>query len=163
MQNSFYIAINLVLLLYACYSWFWQAKLELRSKYRLSVLLWTLLIIWLGVAWNFFEIKAPGLNVFLALILVISIIDGYTGFAPRRMVVSSYFKRTVRYSEIDNILIINVITPTNSSVICIVNTINGGQYYFRFNGRSAEEVVEVLKQHIDHTIKIRVQKIKKMP
>ncbi len=61
--------------------------------------------------WNYIEKGDPGINIFLALFLLVSIIDGFTGFAPKRAVVSGYFKRTIRYSEINMVTLINVPNP----------------------------------------------------
>ncbi|RVU76779.1 hypothetical protein [Lactobacillus xujianguonis] len=157
MQN-FYMVINAILFAYACYSWYWQAKLDLRGKFRLSVLIWTLIIIWLGFSWNYIESGDPGINFFLALIIFVSIIDGFTGLAPKWAVVSGYFKRTVKYSEIDGALLINVPSPKSPSVICILKTNNGRQYYLRFRGE-VSQVIGALKRHTDHNIKIEINSI----
>lgn len=160
MQDSFYGIINILLLVYACYSWYWQAKLELRGKYRISILIWTLIIIWLGFTWNYFEKSDTGINVFLALLLLISIIDGYTGFASKRIVVSGYFKRTVSYSEVESILLLKVNGLKKPTVACIMGTSKGRQYYLRFDG-DVNQVLGVLKKNMDHNVRIEVRELQK--
>ena len=34
--STFYYTIDLLLLVYACYSWYWQASLQVKGRYRLS-------------------------------------------------------------------------------------------------------------------------------
>ncbi|MFR4968865.1 hypothetical protein [Lactobacillus kalixensis] len=155
-MSSFYLVVNVLLAIYACYSWYWQARLELRGKFRISVLIWTLLIIWLGFSWNYIEKGDPGINVFLALLLFVSIIDGCTGFAPKRAVVSGYFKRTVAYSDISKVFLINIPTPKKPSVICLLGTKNGRQYNLQFQGQMTD-VINTIKKYIDHDIEIEIK------
>lgn len=155
-DSSFYVIVNVLLFVYACYSWYWQAKLDLRGKYRYSVIFWTIIIIWLGFAWNYIDKSYPGINVFLALLLITSIVDGYTGFAPKRAVISGFFKRTIPYSDIEDVLLIKVPNFEKPSVICIMRTNKGRQYYLRFSGE-VNKIVAALKKHVDHTIRVEIQ------
>lgn len=154
--TTFLGTINILLAIYTCYSWYWQAKLSLRGRYRISVLIWTLIIIWAGFTWNYIEKGEPGLNFFLALILLISIVDGFTGFAPKRAVVSGYFKRTVPYSKISDVRLIYVPVLKKERVICIIETVDGRSYLLQFNG-SVNRVIETLKKYADHDIHVRIQ------
>ena len=90
-MTYFYVAIDILLVVYACYSWYWQAKVDFRGRYRISSVVWALIFIWLGFTWNYIEKGDPGLSVFLALFILISIVDGFSGFSKKRMVVSGYF------------------------------------------------------------------------
>lgn len=155
-MTGFYILINILLGIYACYSWYWQAQLDLRGKYRISLLIWTLFIIWLGFTWNYIERDEPGINVFLALLLLVSIVDGYTGFAPKRAVISGYFKRTLKYSEIDNVLLINLTMGKKPTVICILETSKGRQYNLQFSG-DVQKVIKTLQKYADHQIRVEVR------
>lgn len=155
-MSGFYMLVNAILFVYVCYSWYWQAKLELRGKFRISILIWTLLIIWLGFTWNYIEKGEAGINVFLALLLLVSIVDGYTGFAPKRAVVSGYFKRTLRYSEIERVLLIRVPLGKRPSIICILGTTKGRQYNLQFKS-SVEEIVHALQKYADHQIRVEVR------
>lgn len=154
--TGFYYLVNALLFIYAAYSWYWQAKLELKGKYRLSLLIWTILIIWLGFVWNYIAADEPGINVFLALLLLVSIIDGFTGFAGKRVVVSGYFKRTLKYSDIQHVLLINLALGKKPRVICIIDTVNGRQYTLQFTC-GVEAIVHVLQEHADHNIEVEVR------
>lgn len=153
---GFYVVINVLLLIYVCYSWYWQAKLELRGKFRISNFIWTVLIIWLGFSWDYILGNEPGVNVFLALLLLMSIIDGFTGFAPHRAVVSGYFKRTLSYSEIQRVLLISLPTARKPTVICILATNKGRQYNLQFS-HSTEEIIQALQKYADHNIQVEVR------
>lgn len=155
-MSGFYILVNIVMFIYACYSWYWQAKLELRGKFRISILLWTLLVIWLGFTWNYIEKGEPGINLFLALLLLVSIVDGFTGFAPKKAVVSGYFKRTLSYSEIENVILINVPVGKKPAVICILGTNKGRQYNLQFSS-DVKSIIATLQRYADHRIRIEVR------
>lgn len=155
-MSSFYILINVAMFIYACYSWYWQANLELKGKYRISLLLWTIFIIWLGFTWNYIETEEVGINVFLALLLLVSITDGFTGFTSKRAVVSGYFKRTLKYADIDHVLLINLPLTEKPSVICILGTKNGRQYNLQFS-RDVHEIISTLQKYADHQIQIEVR------
>lgn len=156
--STFYYTIDLLLLVYACYSWYWQASIQVRGRYRLSSIIWAIIFIWLAFTWNYIEKGDPGINIFLALFLFISIIDGFTGFADKRAVVSGYFKRTVRYSDISFVRLINVPNPKKPTVICILQTVKERQYYLRFNGE-VNMVIGVLRQRLSSDARIEVQNI----
>lgn len=154
--SIFYLLIDALLFAYACYSWYWQARLVLRGRYRISVLIWTLIIIWLGFAWDYIEKGDPGLNLFLALILLVSIVDGFTGFAPKRAVVSGYFKRTVPYSAIDNVRLIYIPTPRKPRIVCILETRDRRNYLLQFSS-SLNQIIAALKKFADHNIHVQIQ------
>ena len=61
-MTYFYVAIDILLVVYACYSWYWQAKVDFRGRYRISSVVWALIFIWLGFTWNYIEKGDPGLR-----------------------------------------------------------------------------------------------------
>lgn len=155
-MSYFYIVVNVLMLAYACYSWYWQAKVEFRGYYRISSIVWALIFIWLGFTWNYIEKGDPGVNVFLALFLLISIVDGFSGFSPKKMVVSGYFKRTVKYNEISSVTLINVPNPKKPLVMAIFRTDNNKAYMMRFRIQ-VNEVIAALQKYIGKNIPIEIQ------
>lgn len=89
---------------------------------------------------------------------MIGIIDGFTGFAPKRAVVSGYFRRTISYADVVMVTLIKVPNPNKKQVICILTTQKNKQYYLRFSYGVAQ-IIEALKNHIHHDIRIEVQDI----
>ena len=155
-MSYFYIVVNILMLAYACYSWYWQAKVDFRGRYRISSVVWALIFIWLGFTWNYIEKGDPGLNVFLALFLLISIVDGFSGFSPKKMVVSGYFKRTVKYDEISSVTLINVPNPKKPLVMAIFRTNNNKAYMMRFRIQ-ANEVIAALQKYVGKNIPVEIQ------
>lgn len=155
-MSYFYIVVNILMLAYACYSWYWQAKVEFRGYYRISSIVWAIIFIWLGFTWNYIEKGDPGLNVFLALFLLISIVDGFSGFSPKKMVVSGYFKRTVKYDEISSVTLINVPNPKKPLVMAIFRTNNNKAYMMRFRIQ-VNEVIAALQKYIGKNIPVEIQ------
>ena len=43
--STFYYTIDLLLLVYACYSWYWQASIQVRGRYRLSSIIWAIIFL----------------------------------------------------------------------------------------------------------------------
>ena len=155
-MSYFYIVVNILMLAYACYSWYRQAKVEFRGHYRISSIVWAIIFIWLGFTWNYIEKGDPGLNVFLALFLLISIVDGFSGFSPKKMVVSGYFKRTVKYDEISSVTLINVPNPKKPLVMAIFRTNNNKAYMMRFRIQ-VNEVIAALQKYIGKNIPVEIQ------
>ncbi|ALJ22894.1 hypothetical protein AO203_02335 [Lactobacillus gallinarum] len=155
-MSYFYIVVNVLMLAYACYSWYWQAKVEFRGHYHISSIVWALIFIWLGFTWNYIEKGDPGVNVFLALFLLISIVDGFSGFSPKKMVVSGYFKRTVKYNEISSVTLINVPNPKKPLVMAIFRTDNNKAYMMRFRIQ-VNEVIAALQKYIGKNIPVEIQ------
>lgn len=154
----FYSIINILLFIYACYSWYWQATLVVRCRYRVSSIVWAVIFIWLGFTWNYVAKGDPGITVFLALFLLISIIDGFTGLTNKRIVVAGYFKRTIKYEELAMVRLISVPTAKKPSVLCIFQTKNQRQYALSFN-LDVNEFLKVLKPHLDPSVKIEINGI----
>lgn len=144
------------MLIYACYSWYWQARVEFHGRYRSSSIIWALIFIWIGFSWNYIEKGDPGLNVFLALFLVISIIDGFSGFGPKKMVVSGYFKRTVKYNDISSVTLISVPNPKKPLVMAIFRTNTNKAYMMRFCIH-INEVIAALRKYVDKNIPVEIQ------
>ena len=153
--SYFYFIINALFLFYACYSWYWQANLVVRCRYRVSSIIWAVLFIWLAFTWNYIAKGDSGVTVFLALFLLISIIDGFTGLTNKRIVVAGYFKRTIKYDELEAVRIINIPNPKKPSVLCVFQTKNDRQYALRFN-MDVEQFMKILKPHLDSSVKIEI-------
>ena len=132
------------------------SDLEFRGHYRISSIVWAIIFIWLGFTWNYIEKGDPGLNVFLALFLLISIVDGFSGFSPKKMVVSGYFKRTVKYDEISSVTLINVPNPKKPLVMAIFRTNNNKAYMMRFRIQ-VNEVIAALQKYIGKNIPVEIQ------
>ena len=84
------------------------------------------------------------LNVFLALFLLISIVDGFSGFSPKRLVVSGYFKRTVKYEDIADITLINMQNQRKPLIVALFRTKDNKSYMMRFRNQ-VNEVVPAFK------------------
>lgn len=160
MGNStfLYFLFDAVVLGYTCYSWFWQASIDLKGRYRTSSIVWTVIIIWAGFAWELLEKGDPGLSMFLAIFLLMGIIDGFSGLTPKRAVVSGYIRRTVAYQDIALVTLIKVPNPKKKMVICILTTNKHQQYYLRFS-EGVAQIIAVLKNRIGHNVRIEVQDI----
>lgn len=153
--SYFYIVVNILMLAYACYSWYWQAKIEVRGHYRISSIVWAVIFIWLGFTWNYIEKGDPGLNVFLALFLLISIVDGYSGFSAKKLVISGYFKRTVKYDDITDITLIDI--PNQKPLlVAIFNTNNNKSYMMRFRAH-ANDILPAIQKYIGDNVTVEVQ------
>ncbi|MGN1272719.1 hypothetical protein [uncultured Lactobacillus sp.] len=155
-MSYFYIVVNVLMLAYACYSWYWQAKIEFRGRYRVSSIVWAVIFIWLGFTWNYIEKGDPGLNVFLALFLLISIVDGFSGFSAKKLVISGYFKRTVKYDEIANVTLIDIPSEKKPLLVAIFNTNTNKSYMMRFRAH-ANDVLPAIQKYIGENISVEVQ------
>ena len=155
-MSYFYIVINILMLVYTCYSWYWQAKVEFRGHYRVSSIVWAVIFIWLGFTWTYIEKGDPGLNVFLALFVLISFVDGFSGFSPRRLVVSGYFKRTVKYDNIAYITLIQIPNQKKPLVVALFRTEDNKSYMMRFRNQ-VNEVLPALQKYIGKNIPVEAQ------
>lgn len=153
----FYSIINILLFIYTCYSWYWQATLVVRCRYRVSSIVWAVIFIWLAFTWNYVEKGDPGITVFLALFLIISIIDGFTGLTDKRIVVAGYFKRTIKYEDLAVVRLISV-PAAKPNVLCIFQTKNRRQYALRFN-LEVNAFLKVLKPHLESDVKVEINGI----
>ena len=96
------------------------------------------------------------MNVFIATFLLMSIIDGVSGLAKKRLVVSGYFKRTVKYSDIAHVTLITVPNPKKPTVMAIFQTNNRQAYYLRFSQQVSDVIVNIRK-YLGSNVGIEVQ------
>ena len=148
-MESFYLAIDVLFFIYACYSWYWQANLEVKGIYRRSLLIWTLLVI---MACSYAEILVnnPAIRIFLALMILTSILDGYTGLGSKRIVVSGFLRRSVKYELVESVLLVGVLDRSS----CIIYTKDDRQYYLKFK-MPTENLTQTLRHYLGPDVEIK--------
>ena len=80
-MDQFYIICDLAVIAYTIYSWYWQAVIETKAKYRYSGIVWVIIILIIGYSFNYFAQPTLVTNVFIAAIFTMSVVDGFSGFA----------------------------------------------------------------------------------
>lgn len=157
-SDASYLIFDILLAAYAGYSWYWQATIDFRARFRMSSIIWALVIVVLGYYWEFIDAGSPGLSVFLALFLLISIIDANSGFTPKRIVLSGYFRRTMKYKDIQQIVLLAPPKEVGDISIAVLRTVKHQTYYLRFN-KAASDVSEALLKHIGGHANIDIQQM----
>lgn len=152
----FYLIASIFILGYIGYSWYWQAIIDVRGKYRYSSIVWSLIFIWIAFNWNYLSPSDTALPIFLALFITMSIIDGFAGLANKRIVLSGYFKRTLKYRDVEHITLINVSGRKHPLVMAIFRTQTKRVYYLPFS-KQIEEIIQVLHQKINADVGIEIQ------
>lgn len=154
---AYIIILSTLLAAYVGYTWYWQATIAYRGRYRYSVLIILALFIWLGFKWNFIDINEPGLPIILSLLIVLTIMDGFNGLAEHRVVVTGYLRRTIKYSDILHITLINVSTGKKPVVMAIFRTAREA-YYLPFS-HTIEELLGYLKPRLMNNVSIEIQNL----
>lgn len=153
-----YIAISIYLVSYLIYSWYWQAMIEFRARFRISSVIWALVFLGIGFSMDYFSDPNLALNAFMAAFILMSIVDGFSGFAKNKLVVSGYFKRTVKYSEIAHVTLIPVPNPKKPTVMAIFQTNKRQAFSLRFS-RQLEEVIMAVRKYLGTSVGIEVRKM----
>lgn len=157
-MDQFYILCDLAVIIYTIYSWYWQAMIETKAKYRYSGIVWVIIILIVGYSFNYFAQPTLVSNVFIAAIITMSVIDGFSGFAKKRLVTAGYFKRTLKYSDIAQITLISVPTIGKPSVMAIFQTKTRQAYSLRFN-KGVEEIIGILRHYVEPGTRIEVRQM----
>lgn len=154
----FYLIPVLLVLGYAVYSWYWQATISIYAKYRVSSLIWSLLL--LTFAFNSGMVNKGDLfiQIFLAGFILMSIVDGFGGISTDRIIISGYFKRSVKYSELAKITLIPVPRAKKPSVMAIFTTLKNQSYYLRFS-KTIEELIPLLNDQTTDQVEIEIQNL----
>lgn len=155
MTGIFYSVFSLLILAYLAYSWYWQATIDFAGRFRLANFIWAILFIGFGFYIGVFVSQTRWLAILLALFLVASIVDGQSGLAPRRLVISGYFRRAIPYREIEHVTLVTTPMVGKPLVLAIFKT-SRHAYYLRFS-QKAEDVIAALKHHLKHGVAIEVQ------
>jgi hypothetical protein len=154
MTGIFYAVLSLLILAYLAYSWYWQANIDFAGRFRLANFIWAAIFIGFGFYAGLFADQTPLLAVLLALFLVSSLVDGQSGLAPHKLVISGYFRRAIPYREIEHVTLVTA--PVEKPVVLAIFKTERHAYYLRFSKR-AEDVITALKQHLEHGVSIEVQ------
>lgn len=152
---SYYIALSLLITFYILYSWYWQATIFMKARFRTSNVVWALIFVFLGLAAGFFDLHTQGLALLLTSFIVASILDGQSGFGAKRVVLSGYFRRTLAYSDIAEVKLVKA--PADVPlVVAILQTKSRQAYYLRFS-QKAETVLTQLRHKLQAGVKIKVE------
>ena len=153
-----YILIGLYFVGYSLYSWYWQAVIELRAHYRIASVIWALLFLVIVFSMDYFSNPSLGLNALVAVFILMSIVDGFSGFAKKRLVVSGYFRRTVKYSDIERVTIIPVPTSRKPTTMVIFQTQRNTAFTLRFS-KKLEVIILAIQTYIGKETPIEIRKI----
>ncbi|CCI81433.1 hypothetical protein [Lactobacillus hominis] len=153
-----YIALCIYIVGYLFYSWYWQAIIDYRARFRISSVLWALVFLSLGFSLDYFNDPNLMMNIFIAAFLLISIVDGFSGLTKKRLVISGYFKRTIKYSDLAHITLIQVPTTKKPTVMAIFQTNRRQAYYLRFS-KQVSDVISVLRKYVGTNVGIEVRQI----
>lgn len=154
-MTIFYLTFDILILVYCVYSWYWQATIDYKAHFRMSSVIWVLIFFFFGYSLNYFTAPTLATNIFVAAVLTMSIIDGTSGLSKDRIVISGFFKRTLKYTEIAHITLINVPNPKKPTVMAIFKTKNRQSYYLRFS-KKIEDVIRILRQYVGSNIGIDI-------
>ncbi len=143
---------------FAIYSWYWQATITMYSKYRMSSVIWALILMMFAFSSQMLEVSDPIINVFIASFLLMSIVDGFGGLAPKHVVVSGRFIRAVKYADLAKITLIPVPSLKKPSVMAVFTTLKNQSFYMKFN-KKLEEIIPILNTQTENAVQIEVQNI----
>lgn len=158
MDTLFYLVADTLLAAYAGYSWYSQATVILRARWRMTAVVMPILLVWLGASWGYLDLGTPGFIVFLALFILTGILEATSGFADKRVVLSGYFRRTLKYSEISQVILTAAPPEVGDMSIVALETSRHQIYYLRFN-KQASDVASFLKQRLERGVNIDVRKM----
>ncbi|MBP2057475.1 hypothetical protein J2Z60_000639 [Lactobacillus colini] len=157
-MTLFYLACDILIIFYCVYSWYWQAVIGYRARFRMSSIIWVLIFFTLGYSMDYFTAPTPVTNVFVAGVLTMSIIDGVSGLAKKRIVFSGFFKRTLKYSDVAHITLIAGPNPSKPIVMAVFKTKKQQSYYLRFS-KQLGEVIQILRQYVGTGVGIEIRKL----
>lgn len=153
------IFIPMILVLgYAIYSWYFQATVVVFAKYRIMSLIWSLILIVIAYNSGYLANPDPSLTVFLAAFIMMSIVDGVGGLAEKRVIISGYFKRSIKYTDLEKITVIPIEKARNVKNIVIFTTLKQQAFYLKFN-KSMEELVTLLDKATTDAVTIEIQSL----
>lgn len=153
-----YILIGIYIVGYLFFSWYWQAVIEVRARFRISSVIWAL--VFLVIVFGMDYVSNPNLilNIFVAAFILMSIVDGFSGFAKKRLVVSGYFRRTVKYSDIEKVTLITVPTTNKPTTMAIFQTNKNSAFTLRFS-KEFEEIIRAVQTYVGKDTAIEIRKI----
>lgn len=153
-----YILIGIYIIGYLFFSWYWQAMIDIRARYRISSVIWALVFLLIVFGMDYVSNPSLSLNILVALFILMSIIDGFSGFAKKRLVVSGYFRRTVKYGDIARVTLIPVPTANKPTTMAIFQTHRNTAFTLRFS-KELEVIIRAIQIYVGKDTAIEIRKI----
>lgn len=153
-----YLVPIILILAYAVYSWYWQAMISIYARYRISSVIWSVILLAFGLGAGFINTIDRSLTWFLAGFMLTSIVDGFGGLSESRIIISGYFKRALKYDELTRITMIPIPNPNKTTVMVIFTTIKSQSFYMRFN-KSVEDLIPLLNEKTTNDVQIEIQNL----
>ncbi|WP_099974273.1 hypothetical protein [Lactobacillus terrae] len=151
-MTIFLIVIDIFFLLGGLYSVYWQSQIEIRSIYKISALIYTVLIgafLLVGIDANILYI------IMVAEFLASALVGGIGGLGTRKIIASGLFSGAINYSDIQRVTIISVNLNDKPKSSVIFQTSRLRQINLSFN-RSYQEIRSFLDTKLNKDVEVEI-------
>lgn len=154
MADTIYLILAICLVIYLGYSWYQQVNIEINARYKWASIFWGIIFIRLGFSWDYLAGRSNALVLLLAAFSVVCILNGQGGLAKTGLVLNGYFRRTLAYSKIEKIVLINL--PSDQPVVLVRVRTSKNFHYQMLVKKAVGEILVYLQNKLGKHVSIEV-------
>lgn len=155
-MNTLIILIDIIFLLGAVYNVYWQSQIEIRSIYKISTLIFAMVIgAWLLIS----PVNQLPYIVMVAEFVTLTIMNGVGGVGSKKIVTSGFYSGILDYSQIVHVTLIPIeLAGRKPRVAVVFNTNRPQQIQLNFN-TSYKTIESYLKSKLASGVQMEIGQI----
>ncbi|MFD1472388.1 hypothetical protein [Companilactobacillus mishanensis] len=155
-MDGIIIFIDVVFLVGAIFSIYWQSQIEIRATYRISALIFAGIVgAWLMIT----PVDRLPYIFMVAEFVTLTIMNGVGGIGNKKIILSGFYSGVLDYSQIVHVTLIPIQLPgRNERVAVIFNTNRPQQIELNFK-RSYKEIEKFLEDKLSKDVQVEIGQV----
>lgn len=155
-MDTFIIIIDIVFLIGAIFSIYWQSQIEIRSTYKLSTLIFAVFVgAWLLIS----PVNRLPYIFMVAEFVTLTIMNGVGGIGNKKIILSGFYSGVLDYSQIVHVTLIPIELPGQVERVAVIfNTNRAAQIQLNFK-RSYKEIEKFLSDKLGKDVEVEIGQV----
>ncbi len=155
-MDGIIIFIDIVFLVGAIFSIYWQSQIEIRATYKLSTLIFAVFVgAWLMIS----PVNRLPYILMVAEFVTLTIMNGVGGIGSKKIILSGFYSGVLDYSQIVHVTLIPIEIPgQNERVAVIFNTKRPQQIELNFK-RSYKDIEKYLEDKLSKDVQVEIGQV----
>ncbi|AKP67977.1 hypothetical protein [Companilactobacillus ginsenosidimutans] len=150
------IFIDVVFLVGAIFSIYWQSQIEIRATYKFSTLIFAVFVgAWLMVS----PVNRLAYIFMVAEFVTITVMNGVGGIGNKKIILSGFYSGVLDYSQIVHVTLIPIEIPGQGERVAVIfNTKRPQQIELNFK-RSYKEIEKFLQDKLSKDVQVEIGQV----
>lgn len=155
-MDAVIIFIDIVFLVGAIFSIYWQSQIEIRATYRLTTLIFALFVgAWLLVS----PVNKLPYIFMVAEFVTLTVMNGVGGIGAKKIILSGFYSGVLDYSQIVHVTLIPIELPGKDERVAVIfNTKRPQQIELNFK-RSYKDIENYLQDKLSKDVEVEIGQV----